>query len=153
MMKSQKRRKSRQREMIYETIMSGVSHPTAQDVYERLKRDIPSLSLGNVYRNISILLQEGCIRGEDFGGGTVRYDAGAEAHYHFICKRCNDVDDFAMPIWKDLTETARRFTSHRIHGHTLRFYGVCTSCAAAEATGRPNPHNHQKKEKDNGTHS
>ena len=149
----QKRRKSRQREMIYETIMSGASHPTAQDVYEKLKGDIPSLSLGNVYRNIAILLQEGRIRGEDFGGGTVRYDAGAEAHYHFICKHCGDVDDFTMPVRTELTETARRFTSHRIHGHTLRFYGVCESCAAAEAAGRPNPHNNQKKEKDHGTHS
>jgi Fur family transcriptional regulator, peroxide stress response regulator len=128
-----KRRKSRQREMIYETIMSGASHPTAQDVYETLKTDNPSLSLGNVYRNIAILLEEGRIRGNDFGGGTVRYDAGAEAHYHFICERCGDVVDFAMPVLADLTEAARRFTTHRIHGHTLRFHGHCASCAAAEA--------------------
>lgn len=122
--------------MIYETIMSGAYHPTAQDVYEKLKRDMPSLSLGNVYRNIAILLEEGRIRGDDFGGGPVRYDAGPEAHYHFVCERCGLVCDFAMPVRREITETARRFTPHRIHGHTLRFHGICASCKAAESSGR-----------------
>jgi Fur family transcriptional regulator, peroxide stress response regulator len=150
----QRRRKSRQREMLYETILSGAAHPTAQDVYEHLKKDIPTLSLGNVYRNIAILLEEGRIRGEDFGGGTVRYDAGAEAHYHFVCKSCGNVGDFSMPVLTNLTETARRFTSHRIHGHTLRFHGVCASCTEAEAgPGEPKNIFPKKRRIKNGTHS
>ena len=57
-----KRRKSRQRERIYELLRTRKDHPTAQDVYARLKYEMPSLSLGNVYRNIAILLEEGRIR-------------------------------------------------------------------------------------------
>ncbi|MCU0275811.1 MAG: transcriptional repressor [Acidobacteria bacterium] len=73
-MKAQ-RRKSAQRERIYETILSSKAHPSAQDVYARLKYEMPSLSLGNVYRNIAILLEEGRIQGGEFGSGIVRYDA------------------------------------------------------------------------------
>jgi Fur family peroxide stress response transcriptional regulator len=128
-MKAQ-RRKSAQRERIYETILSSKAHPSAQDVYARLKYEMPSLSLGNVYRNIAILLEEGRIQGGEFGSGIVRYDAVTGSHYHFVCERCGTVSDFAMPAQDDITAAARGFTSHHIAGHTIRFYGVCAACVA-----------------------
>ncbi len=127
------RRKSAQREKIYEVIMASKAHPTAQEVYERLKIKMPSLSLGNVYRNIAILLEEGLIQGGEFGSGTVRYDAVTAPHYHFVCERCGRVSDFAMPAQDEITATARRYSPHHIAGHTIRFYGVCADCAAGEA--------------------
>jgi len=127
------RRKSDQREKIYETIMASKAHPTAQEVYDRLKKEMPSLSLGNVYRNIAILLEEERIQGGEFGSGTVRYDAVTGTHYHFVCERCGRVSDFAMPAQDGITAAARRYSPHRIAGHTIRFFGVCVDCAAAEA--------------------
>jgi len=124
------RRKSAQRERIYDTIRSNKAHPTALEVYERLKREMPSLSLGNVYRNIAILLEEGRIQGGEFGSGIVRYDAVTGSHYHFVCERCGRVSDFAMPAQDEITATARRYSPHRIAGHTIRFFGVCAECAA-----------------------
>ena len=126
------RRKSRQRERIYEEIRSSHGHPTAQAVYERLKGEMPSLSLGNVYRNIAILLEEGRLQAGEFGSGTVRYDAIIEPHYHFVCERCGAVSDLAMPPHAGITEAARRLSPHRISGHTVRFYGICAGCLAAE---------------------
>lgn len=126
------RRRSKQRERIYEEIKSSPAHPTAQAVYERLKAEMPSLSLGNVYRNIAILLEEGRLQAGEFGSGTVRYDADVEPHYHFVCERCGAVSDFAMPAHADLTEMARRQSRHHISGHTVRFYGICSGCLAAE---------------------
>jgi Fur family peroxide stress response transcriptional regulator len=130
------RRKSRQRERIYETIKLSRAHPTAQDVYEKLKREMPALSLGNVYRNIAILLEEGRLQGGEFGSGTVRYDAVTTGHYHFVCERCGAVSDFAMPERGEITEAARRLSPHRINGHTVRFFGVCAGCAAM-GKGKP----------------
>jgi Fur family peroxide stress response transcriptional regulator len=127
-----KRRKSRQRERILEAIAARKDHPTAQQVYSELKAEMPSLSLGNVYRNIAILLEEGRLQGGEFGDGPVRYDAVTGAHYHFVCERCGAVSDFAMPAREEINEAARHFTPHRIHGHTIRFYGVCSGCAARE---------------------
>ena len=128
-----RRRKSAQRERIYETILSSKAHPTAQDVYARLKNEMPSLSLGNVYRNIAILLEEGRIQGGEFGSGIVRYDAVTGSHYHFVCERCATVSDFAMPAQDEITATARRHSPHHIAGHTIRFYGVCAACVAGES--------------------
>jgi Fur family peroxide stress response transcriptional regulator len=127
------RKNSKQRERIYETIRSSKTHPTAQEVYDRLKKEMPSLSLGNVYRNIAILLEEERIQGGEFGSGTVRYDAVTDAHYHFVCESCGRVSDFAMPPQHELTAEARRHSPHRVAGHTIRFFGVCADCAAAEA--------------------
>jgi Fur family peroxide stress response transcriptional regulator len=126
------RRKSRQRERIYEAIKSSRAHPTAQSVYDCLKAGMPSLSLGNVYRNIAILQEEGRLQSGEFGQHTVRYDAVVEPHYHFVCERCGAVSDFAMPAHADLTEAARRFSPHRISGHTVRFFGICAGCLGAE---------------------
>jgi len=124
------RRKSAQREKIFALIGESRDHPTALEVYERLKREMPSLSLGNVYRNIAILLEEGRIQGGEFGSGIVRYDAVTASHYHFVCARCGRVSDFAMPAQDEITATARRYSPHHIAGHTIRFYGVCADCAA-----------------------
>lgn len=127
------RRKSEQREKIYEMIKASKAHPTAQEVYDRLKTGMPSLSLGNVYRNIAILLEEGRIQGGEFGSGTVRYDAVTDAHYHFVCERCGRVSDFAMPAQAEITANAQRYSPHRVAGHTIRFFGTCADCAAGEA--------------------
>jgi Fur family peroxide stress response transcriptional regulator len=93
---------------------------------------MPSLSLGNVYRNIAILLEEGHIQGGEFGSGIARYDAVTASHYHFVCEGCGTVSDFAMPTRDEITAAARRFSPHRIAGHTIRFYGICADCVAGE---------------------
>jgi Fur family peroxide stress response transcriptional regulator len=126
------RRNSRQRERIYQAIKASKAHPTARDVYEELKGEMPSLSLGNVYRNITILLEEGRVQGGEFGGSSVRYDADTTGHYHFVCETCGAVSDFAMPEQAQLTAAARRLSPHRILGHTIRFFGVCADCAAGK---------------------
>jgi len=130
-MKTQ-RRKSRQREKIYEVIRASKAHPTAQEVYDALKKEMPSISLGNVYRNIAILLEEDRLQGGEFGSGTVRYDAFTAAHYHFVCERCGRVSDFAMPAQDGITAAARRYSPHRVTGHAIRFFGVCAGCAAGK---------------------
>jgi Fur family peroxide stress response transcriptional regulator len=101
-------------------------------VYGALKAEMPSLSLGNVYRNIAILLEEGRLQAGEFGSGTVRYDAITAGHYHFVCERCGAVSDLDMPASAALSETARRLSPHRISGHTVRFYGTCAACLRAE---------------------
>jgi len=126
------RRKSRLRERIYGAIASSKAHPSAQDVYDGLRKEIPRLSLGSVYRNIAILLEEGRIRSGDFGLSSARYDADTSSHCHFVCERCGAVLDFDMPAADGIDAAARKLSSHRIHGHAIRFFGVCSRCARAE---------------------
>lgn len=130
------RRNSKQRERIYEAIHASSSHPTAQEVYGVLKREMPRLSLGNVYRNIAILLEEGRLQAGEFGNGTVRYDAVTSGHYHFVCERCGSVSDLDMPAAEGITAEARRLSPHRISGHSVRFYGTCAACVASESKAK-----------------
>ena len=136
------RRKSRLRERIFGAIASSKAHPSAQNVYEELRKEIPLLSLGSVYRNIAILLEEGRIRSGDFGLSSARYDADTSPHYHFVCERCGAVLDLDMPADLGIDAAARQLSSHRIHGHAIRFFGVCARCAPAEDAG-PDVNRHQ----------
>ncbi len=122
------RRKSRQRERIYEFIRSRMDHPTAQHVYDALKKEMPSISLGNVYRNINILVEEERLTRREFGDGMERYDAIPGSHYHFICDTCKTVVDFPMMSQDLINKKARGMTQNHISGHTILFYGMCDKC-------------------------
>lgn len=122
------RRKSEQRERIFELIEKSTEHPTAQTVYKMLKKEIQPLSIGNVYRNIRILIEQGRIVSRDFGDGVEHFDAMTHVHYHFICERCKSVSDFTMPVDESITKSAQKLSRHTISGHTIQFYGVCEKC-------------------------
>ncbi|HPA71511.1 MAG TPA: transcriptional repressor [Spirochaetota bacterium] len=130
------RRKSRQRERIYELISASMEHPTAQRLFETLKKEMPSASLGNVYRNINILVEEGRVQCRMFGDGVEHYDAITGSHYHFICERCRTVTDFTMPLQEEITAKARTMTGNTITGHTIQFFGICDACVKKTNKGR-----------------
>lgn len=122
------RRKSIQRERIYEFIRSRMDHPTARSVYEALKKEMPSISLGNVYRNINILVEEGRVTRREFNDGIEHYDAIPGLHYHFICDTCKTVTDFPMQPLDIIMKKARGVSRHSISGHTIQFHGTCDKC-------------------------
>jgi Fur family peroxide stress response transcriptional regulator len=128
------RRRSAQRERIYEIIRGTSEHPTAVRVYETLRREMPTASLGNVYRNIKILVEAGRIASRDFGDGVEHFDAVTGLHYHFICEQCGGVSDFQLPVKHDVIKLAQRYTKHKITGHTIQFFGTCATCG-----GKRNP--------------
>jgi Fur family transcriptional regulator, peroxide stress response regulator len=122
------RRKSKQREQIYEFIRASDSHPTALEVYTALRKEMPALSMGNLYRNIGILVEEGRVRRRIFRDGVEHYDAIVVPHYHFICERCGRVADFEMPPQESMVKKARAMSKHTITDHTINFYGTCEKC-------------------------
>ena len=122
------RRTSDIRDRIYILIKKNHTHPHAQLIYEALKKEIPSLSLGSVYRNINILVEEGKLWRRDFGDGFERYDAIANVHYHFVCEQCKSISDCILPVQNNITNLAQKKTKHKINSHTINFYGVCVDC-------------------------
>jgi Fur family peroxide stress response transcriptional regulator len=124
-------RRSKQRARILELLHQAKSHPTAIMIFEELRREIPSLSLGNVYRNLSILVQQGLIRELKMGSTYDRYDGMVEPHYHFICERCNEISDLELPHDEALNKKVRALTKGRVNYHRLEFYGSCARCLSA----------------------
>ncbi|MBM4161967.1 MAG: transcriptional repressor [Ignavibacteria bacterium] len=125
-------KRSRQREKIFQVLARTTSHPTAEWLYERVREQIPRISLGTVYRNLHILKDQGKIRELDFGEGLRRYDATIEQHYHFVCERCGRVRDLDITPLEDLHPRVQPHVPGTIRAHKLDFYGICTDCLVRE---------------------
>jgi Fur family peroxide stress response transcriptional regulator len=121
-------RQSKQRRRILELLRSTEIHPTADWLYEKLKNEIPRLSLGTVYRNLSILIEQGLVKKIHFGSTFDRFEANIKPHYHLICESCGKILDFEMPIYNDLNFKAKQLTNFTIHHHKLEFFGICEEC-------------------------
>jgi len=124
-----KYRKSRQRDMILDMLMARKDHPTADTLYFDLKKDFPDLSLGNVYRNLNILVEQGLIQRLDLGSTFNRFDGNAEPHSHFICTFCGRVSDVELSRNVDLSIVEDRDLASRIENYKLDFYGKCGECS------------------------
>lgn len=123
-----KYRTSKQRTRVLDILRSTKSHPTATWIYERLKPDFPSLSLGTVYRNLNILVEQGDVLELKFGSTFDRYDGKTQPHYHFICENCGAISDVDMEHERELDRKVEERNSYKVNYHRLEFYGQCQRC-------------------------
>ena len=121
-------KKSRQRERILELLQGTKSHPSADWIYERLKKDFKHLSMGTVYRNLGILIDQGFVRKIDFGSTFDRFDANVSRHYHFVCEKCGAISDVEMPFDDTLNRKAGRAGNFEVRNHRIEFFGICEKC-------------------------
>lgn len=87
---------SRQRESIKNFLVTRYDHPTAETVYMEIRKEFPNISLGTVYRNLSLLSEIGEIQKISSENGPDRFDGNPAPHYHFFCTECNSVLDLEM---------------------------------------------------------
>ncbi|MCL0078958.1 transcriptional repressor [Dehalococcoidia bacterium] len=119
---------SKQKKAILSVLRRTTSHPSADWIYEEVRKVIPNISLGTVYRNLKVLKENGVILELSLAGASSRYDANCEDHYHFRCIKCGRVSDVDEPVNYALDEKVAGNTGSRILGHRLEFYGFCPDC-------------------------
>ena len=95
-------RYSRQREEILRVVQQTDSHPTADWVYEQVRKILPHVSLGTVYRNLNLLADEGLIQRVILDDGFVRFDGNTNDHHHFICTKTGKIYDVMLPLGDEL---------------------------------------------------
>lgn len=122
------RKYSKKREAILELLRSTAEHPSADWIYAQLKPAFPDLSLGTVYRNIGLFLEDGTVVSVGTVDGRERYDAHTHGHAHFICECCGHVCDVDSPTADALTREAARDIEGEVHSHKLSFLGLCPGC-------------------------
>jgi Fur family peroxide stress response transcriptional regulator len=122
------RRETRQREAILKVLRKTRAHPTADQIYDEVRKDIPQISKGTVYRNLQVLEEDGVITELHLNGTLSRYETKQESHYHFRCERCGRVNDIDMPVDGNLDHEAERRTGLIILSHQLEFRGLCKDC-------------------------
>ena len=121
-------RHSKQRERILEILKNTRIHPTAGWIYNKLQNEFSGLSMGTVYRNLNILIEQGLVKKIDFGSTFDRFEANIHPHYHFICENCGAIKDLDMPIDKSLNEKVNKQTNYQTNRHRIEFYGICDEC-------------------------
>ena len=124
-------KRSRQRERLLEVLRSTDTHPTADWIFRRLKDEFPNLSMGTVYRNLQVLMEQGLASKIDFGSTFDRFEALAPPHYHFVCDECGAIVDLEMPVDEGLNDRVRKATEFAVRRHRLEFFGVCDRCRKA----------------------
>lgn len=120
---------SKQREAIKEYLCSTHEHPTADMVYENIRRTFPNISLGTVYRNLALLTELGEIKKIASPNGPDRFDAESRPHYHFTCTECGEISDIDSSDAKEaLLEEVLKDFKGMITDEEIHFYGICPRC-------------------------
>ena len=125
-------RMTRQRQVILEEIREARRHPTADEVFARVRRRLPRISLGTVYRTLDLLSESGLIRRLEFGGSQRRFDGRIEEHHHIRCLGCGRLDD-VDPASLDLGRVPARLDGYLVIGLRLELIGLCAACQAEKA--------------------
>ena len=120
---------SKQREDLLNKIKNSRSHPTAEELYEKAKEKIPSVSRGTVYRNLKDLVDEGYIIKISMASGADRYDYIHKKHNHIICKSCGTVKDFEYNFdLEDVKQSVIKQTEVSPLLDGVIMYGICEKC-------------------------
>lgn len=117
-----------QRQIILEELAKVKTHPTASELYDMVRKRLPRIGLGTVYRNLELMADSGMIVKIEVGGTQKRFDAITDSHYHIRCSSCGKVDDIDVPVTKDLVTQAADTTAYQILGHHVEFTGICGDC-------------------------
>lgn len=127
-MKEKVLRNSRQRNIILEELKKLKTHPTADTIFEIVRRKIPKISFGTVYRNLNLLREQNQILELTSGRYSCRYDGNTNNHYHFVCKICGKVFDLDISLIKNLEKQIEKKSGFFVDNHRLEFYGKCKNC-------------------------
>ena len=118
-----------QRQAVLEILTTSDTHPTVDQIYERVRMDFPMTSRATVYKTISLAKEMGAVMELEFSKGSNRYDGKRPyPHTHVICMKCKqvmDVDDLDITALK---QEIIRNTGYRIDNHRIDFFGVCPNC-------------------------
>jgi Fur family transcriptional regulator, peroxide stress response regulator len=122
------RRQTKQRDAILRVLNTNRTHPAADWIYEEVKKEIPNISKGTVYRNLQVLQEDGVISTLDLSGTLSRYEVKQKSHYHFRCEKCGRIFDLDEPIDNDIDAKISRQTGFKVSHHQTEFRGFCKEC-------------------------
>ncbi|HEX7363695.1 MAG TPA: transcriptional repressor [Dehalococcoidia bacterium] len=121
-------RTTKQREAILRVLKDTRAHPTADQVYEEVKTEIPNISKGTVYRNLLVLQEDGLITLLNLNGTLSRFEVKQPSHYHFRCERCGRVFDVDEPVNNEIDKRVAETTGFKVSHHQTEFRGLCKDC-------------------------
>lgn len=123
---------SKQKEAIVRVLRETSSHPSAEWIYEQVRKDMPDIGLATVYRNLRLLKEAGEISEIRTSCDGARFDHNTRRHYHFCCDVCGKILDLDEPVDATIETRIARRTGLRVTRHHLELGGVCLDCQELE---------------------
>ena len=120
-------RTTKQLQVIWDAIKDDTSHPTADQVYDKVRRRLPNVSLGTVYRNLQKLVADEKLQVLMLGRSQ-HFDPLVKRHQHFICEKCGRVFDVLVDTSDEITPAKLPHPGFKVTSHQLAFYGACKNC-------------------------
>jgi Fur family ferric uptake transcriptional regulator len=123
---------TRQRRLVLEELRKLKNHPSAEYLFGIVRKTMPNISLGTVYRNLDVLVNSGMVLKLELAGGQSRYDGDVSPHYHVRCRRCGAVGDLPEAAVMGVSNPRVLESSYIVTGWRMEFDGICPLCQCAQ---------------------
>ena len=120
---------TKQKEIILATVKAMHNHPSADEIYRKLREEFPRLSLGTVYRNLNAFAHDGSILRVHVLNGGDRYDFRTDKHEHMLCEGCGQVFDVEADVDIKLKKPEMKSNAYKFTGYVLYLHGLCHICS------------------------
>ena len=119
---------TKQREVVLQVIRDEKEHLTANDVFDKAKQLLPSISFATVYNSLRYLKEAGLIAEISFGNGASRFDSMTSRHDHAICTKCGKLVDMEIELPPEIISFAAEFSQFQLESLELTLRGICPDC-------------------------
>jgi len=133
LLKANKLKYTKQRELILEIIYNNDGHFTPEDIYNLIKSSYPDVKLGiaTVYRTLTLLEDANIVTSISFGAQGKKYEFGLGAHHdHLVCLQCGGIEEFFDETMEKLQEDIAKKFNFKMTSHIMKITGICSACQA-----------------------
>lgn len=121
-----------QRQVLYEVMQSMPGHPSPEEVYARVKKRIPAISLATVYKNIHLFVETGVLKEVSMHHGALRVELKGHLHHHMVCSHCKAITDIEEKDLGVLPALQRLPGGFQVERYAIDVIGVCAACQKAK---------------------
>ena len=119
-----------QRQVLFEVMRTMHGHPSPEEVYVRVKKKVPAISLATVYKNIHLFLDSGIFREVSLHHGSLRVEMNEAAHHHLVCSRCKTITDIGEKELGLASGRGKLAGGFLVERYAVDVIGVCAKCQA-----------------------
>ena len=133
LLRENKLKYTKQRELILEIIYDNNGHFTPEDIYNLIKKSYPEVKLGiaTIYRTLSLLEESDIVSSISFGAQGKKYEFGLGSHHdHLVCLECGDIAEFYDEAIEKLQEEIAKKFNFKMTNHIMKITGICSTCQA-----------------------
>jgi Fur family peroxide stress response transcriptional regulator len=120
-----------QRQVLYEVMQTMPGHPSPEEVYARVKKRIPAISLATVYKNIHLFVERGVLKEVSMHHGSLRVELNSHTHHHMVCLHCKAITDIEEEDLGVLPEPKRLPGGFKVERYAIDVIGICAACQKA----------------------